>query len=80
MLQTPFNNYFYYHFTPDNKDELIEHCLNAKTTNESFDWGDACISEKEMLVFDGWNEILQPSIERFLGELTSVPLLSLIHI
>ena len=27
-----------------------------------------------MLVFDGWSEILQPSIERFLGELTSTPL------
>ena len=54
MSETTFNNYFYYHFTPDNKDELIEHCLNAETTKESFDWGDACISEKEMLVFDGW--------------------------
>ncbi len=73
MLQIPFNNYFYYHFAPDNKDELIEYCLNAETTNESFDWGDACRSEKEMLVFDGWNEILQPSIEKFLCELTTVP-------
>ncbi|GIS09187.1 MAG: hypothetical protein CM15mP113_3170 [Pseudomonadota bacterium] len=27
-----------------------------------------------MLVFDGWSEILQPSIKRVLGELTSTPL------
>ena len=70
MIEIPFKNYFYSHFIPENKNELIEHCLNAKTTNENFEWGDACISEKEMLELDGFIDVLKPSITRFLNEMT----------
>ena len=73
-LVTPFNNYFYSLMTPENQDELLNHCLNAKAVDQNIPWGSICVNEKEILELNGFIELLKPSIFRFLKELTSTPL------
>ena len=73
-LVTPFNNYFYSLITPENQDELLNHCLNAKAVDQNIPWGSICVNEKEILELNGFIELLKPSIFRFLKELTPTPL------
>ena len=65
MIETPFYNDFYSLISPDNKDEIIEHCLNAiELPKEDFDWGDECLSKKVYVKLTGFTEILKPYIIR----------------
>ena len=46
MIETPFWNDFYSLIKPKNRNEIIEHCLNAiELPKEDFEWGDECLSE-----------------------------------
>ena len=50
MIEIPFWNDFYSIVKPENKNEIIEHCLNAiELPKQDFDWGDECLSEKVYL-------------------------------
>ena len=50
MIEIPFWNDFYSIVKPENKNEIIEHCLNAiELPKQDFDWGDECLSDKVYL-------------------------------
>ena len=70
MIEIPFWNDFYSLIKPENKNEIIEHCLNAiELPKEDFDWGDECLSEKVYLKLTGFTEILKPYVIEVLSEL-----------
>ena len=48
MIEVPFYNDFYSIITPENKDEIVKHCLDSslELPKEKFEWGNNCISEK----------------------------------
>ena len=63
MIETPFWNDFYSLIKPKNRNEIIEHCLNAiELPKEDFEWGDECLSEKVGLKPIGFTELLEPYI------------------
>ena len=69
MIEIPFWNDFYSLIKPENKNEIIEHCLNAiELPKEDFDWGDECLSEKVYLKLTGFTEILKPYVIKVLSE------------
>ena len=51
LIEVPFYNDFYSLISPENKDEIIEHCMNPdlELPKEEFQWGDECLSEKVYL-------------------------------
>ena len=70
MIETPFYNDFYSLILPDNHEEIIEHCLNAtELPEESFQWGEVCLSEKVYLKLTGFTEILKPYVIEVLSEI-----------
>ena len=70
MIETPFWNDFYSIVKPENKNEIIEHCLNAiELPKQDFEWGDECLSEKVYLKLTGFTELLKPYIIEVLSEL-----------
>jgi len=71
MIEIPFWNDFYSIVTPENKDEMIEHCMNSslELPQETIKWGDQCLSEKVYLKLTGFSEILKPSIIQVLSEI-----------
>ena len=73
MLTIPFKNDFYSYIIPSNRDELINHCVNAKKLEGNLSWGDNCLIEKENINQDGFSEILEPIIKQFLLEITNIP-------
>ena len=69
MIEIPFWNDFYSVVKPENKNEIIEHCLNAiELPKQDFDWGDECLSEKVYIKLTGFTEILKPYIIKVLSE------------
>ena len=69
MIEIPFWNDFYSVVKPENKNEIIEHCLNAiELPKQDFDWGDECLSEKVYLKLTGFTEILKPYVIKVLSE------------
>ena len=62
MLTIPFKNDFYSYIIPSNRDELINHCVNAKKLEGNLSWGDNCLIEKENINQEGFYEILEPII------------------
>ena len=70
LIEVPFYNDFYSLISPENKDEIIEHCMNPdlELPKEEFQWGDECLSEKVYLKLTGFTEILKPSIIEVLTE------------
>ena len=70
MIEVPFYNDFYSFVTPENKNEIIEHCMNPalELPKEEFKWGDECLSEKVYLKLTGFTELLKPHIIEVLSE------------
>ena len=70
LIEVPFYNDFYSLISPENKDEIIQHCMNPdlELPKEEFQWGDECLSEKVYLKLTGFTEILKPSIIEVLTE------------
>ena len=74
MIEIPFYNDFYSLILPDNHEEIIEHCLNAtELPEESFQWGEVCLSEKVYLKHTGFTELLKPFIIEILSKVVEVP-------
>ena len=74
MIETPFYNDFYSLILPDNHEEIIEHCLNAtELPEESFQWGEVCLSEKVYLKLTGFTELLKPFLLEILNQIIEVP-------
>ena len=70
MIEIPFWNDFYSIVKPENKNEIIEHCLNAiELPKQDFDWGDECLSDKVYLKLTGFTEILKPYVIEVLSEI-----------
>ena len=74
MIEIPFWNDFYSTVRPENKNEIIEHCMNPslELPKMEFEWGDACLSDKVSLKLTGFTELLQPYIIEVLSEVVSV--------
>ena len=74
MIEIPFYNDFYSTVRPENKNEIIEHCMNSslELPRMDFQWGDACLSDKVSLKLTGFTELLQPYIIEVLSEVVSV--------
>ena len=70
MIEVPFWNDFFSLISPENKNEIIEHCMNPslELSKEKFEWGENCISEKVHLKLTGFNELLKPYIIQVLSE------------
>ena len=70
MIEVPFYNDFYSFVTPENKNEIIEHCMNPELElpKQEFDWGEQCLSEKVYLKLTGFTELLKPYIIEVLSE------------
>ena len=73
MIEIPFHNYFYSYSILENKDQIIEHCFNARTTGAELPWGEGCILEKKSLEVNGFIDLLKPDIKKFFNELTPNP-------
>ena len=74
MIEVPFYNDFYSLILPDNHEEIIEHCLNAtELPEESFLWGEVCLSEKVYLKHTGFTELLKPFLVEILNQIIEVP-------
>ena len=71
LIEVPFYNDFYSLISPENKDEVIEHCMNTdlELPKEKFQWGEECLSDKVYLKLTGFTEILKPSIIEVLSEI-----------
>ena len=71
LIEVPFYNDFYSLISPENKDEIIEHCMNPELElpKEEFQWGEECLSDKVYLKLTGFTEILKPSIIEVLSEI-----------
>ena len=74
MIEVPFYNDFYSIITPENKDEIVKHCLDPslELPNEKFEWGNNCISEKVALKLTGFTELLKPYVIAVLNEMVDV--------
>ena len=74
MIEIPFCNDFYSIVSPENKDEILKHCLDPslELPKQKFEWGEACISEKVSLKLTGFTELLQPYIIQVLSEVVNV--------
>ena len=70
MIEVPFYNDFYSFVTPENKNEIIEHCMNPELElpKQEFEWGEQCLSEKVYLKLTGFTELLKPYIIEVLSE------------
>ena len=70
MIETPFWNDFFSLISPENKNEIIEHCMNPslELPRMEFQWGDACLSDKVSLKLTGFTELLKPHIIEVLSE------------
>ena len=70
LIEVPFYNDFYSLISPENKNEIIQHCMNPdlELPKEEFQWGEECLSEKVYLKLTGFTEILKPSIIEVLTE------------
>ena len=70
MIETPFWNDFFSWVSPENKNEIIEHCMNPalELPTEKFKWGDECLSEKVHLKLTGFTELLKPYVIEVLSE------------
>ena len=70
MIETPFWNDFFSLISPENKNEIIEHCMNPELElpKQGFQWGDECLSEKVYLKLTGFTELLKPHIIEVLSE------------
>ena len=63
MIEIPFCNDFYSIVSPENKNEIIEHCLNAvELPEQEFEWGEHCLSQKVHLKLTGFSDLLKDSI------------------
>ena len=71
MIELPFHNDFFSLIEPDNKEEIVEHCLDPalELPKEDFEWGDECLSEKVHLKLTGFTELLKPYITEVLNEI-----------
>ena len=71
LIEVPFYNDFYSLISPENKDEIIEHCMNTdlELPKEKFQWGEECLSDKVYLKLTGFTEILKPSVIEVLSEI-----------
>ena len=73
MIEIPFCNDFYSIVNPENKNEIIEHCLNAvELPEQEFEWGEHCLSEKVHLKLTGFSDLLKTSIIETLSEIINV--------
>ena len=70
MIETPFWNDFFSVISPENQNEIIEHCINPalELPTEKFEWGDECLSEKVHLKLTGFTELLKPYVIEVLSE------------
>ena len=70
MIEVPFWNDFFSLISPENKNEIIEHCMNPslELSKEKFEWGENCISEKVHLKLTGFTELLKPYVIQVLSE------------
>ena len=70
MIAVPFKNDFYSYIIPPNKEEVINHCWKSKITeDQTFGWGSNCISKKEKLDPQGFEDILLPSLRILFSEI-----------
>ena len=71
MIELPFHNDFFSLIEPENKEEIVEHCLDPalELPKEDFEWGDECLSEKVHLKLTGFTELLKPYITEVLNEI-----------
>ena len=73
MIEIPFCNDFYSIVNPENKNEIIEHCLNAvELPEQKFEWGEHCLSQKVHLKLTGFSDLLKTSIIETLSEVIDV--------
>ena len=73
MIEIPFCNDFYSIVNPENKNEIIEHCLNAvELPEQEFEWGEHCLSQKVHLKLTGFSDLLKTSIIETLSEIIDV--------
>ena len=73
MIEIPFCNDFYSIVSPENKNEIIEHCLNAvELPEQEFEWGEHCLSQKVHLKLTGFSDLLKTSIIETLSEVIDV--------
>ena len=73
MIEIPFCNDFYSIVNPENKNEIIEHCLNAvELPEQEFEWGEHCLSEKVHLKLTGFSDLLKTNIIETLSEIIDV--------
>ena len=74
MIEIPFWNDFYSIVNPENKNEIIEHCLDPslELPKEKIQWGENCISEKVSLKLTGFTELLKPYVIEVLSEVINV--------
>ena len=70
MIETPFWNDLFSFISPENKNQIIEHCMNPslELPREEFKWGDECLSEKVHLKLTGFTELLKPYVIEVLSE------------
>ena len=73
MIEIPFCNDFYSIVSPENKNEIIEHCLNAvELPEQEFEWGEHCLSQKVHLKLTGFSDLLKDSIIESVVEIIDV--------
>ena len=73
MIEIPFCNDFYSIVSPENKNEIIEHCLNAvELPEQEFEWGEHCLSQKVHLKLTGFSDLLKDSIIESVAEIIDV--------
>ena len=73
MIEIPFCNDFYSIVNPENKNEIIEHCLNAvELPEQEFEWGEHCLSQKVHLKLTGFSDLLKDSIIESVAEIIDV--------
>jgi len=70
MIEVPFWNDFFSLISPENRNEIIEHCMNPELElpKQDFEWGEQCLSEKVYLKLTGFTELLKPYIIEVLSE------------
>ena len=70
MIETPFWNDFFSVISPENRNEIIEHCMNPELElpKQDFEWGEQCLSEKVYLKLTGFTELLKPYLIEVLSE------------
>jgi len=70
MIEVPFWNDFFSLISPENRNEIIEHCMNPELElpKQDFEWGEQCLSEKVYLKLTGFTELLKPYLIEVLSE------------